>query len=495
MGIIRRQGIKTTLVSYIGVIVGTAAVLFVYPLNDAFYGYAQWLYTLSYLLIPLASGGVLSLVIKYFPSFNDSQSENFNGFISLITIWLLGFYAIFLIFWFLFKPLFIQGLNALNLNGALIEQNEIVILLLVFLSIFVALFSNQSYNRLRVTVPTIITQLGFKIFLPLLILITLYYKLPQSYVAWGMIGFFFIANILLIIYLKFIGGLKFGKIKKPQDFVGYKEMAKFSFYGSMNQLSSSLAQKIDSIMIPLFLEMAKNGFYSKALFITNVIEMPTRSLTQIASPIISKAWKENDIEELSNVYKKASANLFVIGAFFFLVIWYILDDIIAISSNPAAFPSARIIFLWVASSKLVDMLTSVNSQIIVYSEKYRYNLFFLLFLAGLNIYLNFILIPVHGIVGAAMATAISLFIFNMMKLVFILFQFGLHPFTSSNIKVFTIFIIVLAFYFFIPFNFVPLINIIVKCIFLAILYLPIAYFWNISPDINELINNYLKKKK
>ena len=248
-------------------------------------------------------------------------------------------------------------------------------------------------------------------------------------------------------------------------------------------------------MIPLLLDMAENGVYNKVFFMANVIEMPTRAMNQITAPVISKAWEINDTEEIRMVYKKASTNLYLIGSFFFLLIWYVLDDLVAISSNPDAFPNARLIFLFLASSKLIDMLMSVNSQIINYSKAYRYNLLFMMFLGICNLILNYLFIRKYGLVGAAIATASSLFLYNIMKLVFIHFKFNMHPFTWSTVKTTILFSIFLGLFYFVSFDFLPIGNLILKSILLLICFGGIAYKWNISTDINTMIRNFINKIK
>ena len=84
MGVIKRQGIKTMAVNIVGALIGALATLYIYTSNDDIYGYGQALIGFVSLLMPLASFGVLSLTIKYFPSFESSDKKGYNGLLSLI---------------------------------------------------------------------------------------------------------------------------------------------------------------------------------------------------------------------------------------------------------------------------------------------------------------------------------------------------------------------------------------------------------------------------
>jgi len=493
MGIIKRQGFKSTLVNYFGVLVGTVAILFVYPLDDEIYGYANWLYNTSYLLIPLASGGVLSLVVKYFPAFNKEGSKNYNGFLTLILTLIISVFGVFLILWFLFKGTLMRFMELLNMNINAIQLYEPYILILLFVLIIFIFLLNQSFNQFRIVVPNLVQQVGYKLYLPVLVLIYIHFQLNKEQFSYLLIAYFVMAIVVMLIYLKKLGALKFGKVVKPSSIFSYREMASYSFFGSLNGISNSLAFRIDNVMIPFLLDMAKNGVYNKVFFIANVIEMPTRAMNQITAPIISKAWENNDMEEIKMVYKKASTNLYLIGCFFFLIIWYVLDDLIAISSNPDAFPNARMIFLFLASSKLIDMLMSMNTQIITYSKAYKYNLIFMMVLGVSNLTLNYLFINKFGLVGAAIATASSLLLYNIIKLIFIRIRFGIHPFSVSTLKTSFLFGLFLLMFYYLQFDMAPLYNLVIKCALILVIFGSIAYSWNISPDINSMIRNFISK--
>lgn len=487
MGVIKRQGIKSIIVNFVGAFVGAFAALFIYTSNDEIYGYAQFLYSTAVLLLPIATLGVLSLVVKYFPTFEKSDSKNYNGFLTLIALSLLTVFGLFSIAYYFLKDHLYWLLDALRMDATLFEGSEIIILGIIFTLALSYFLTFQSANKLRIVVPNIITQLGYKLFLPILVLAYAYWQFSSTVFAYAIVGFFLTTVILLGVYLYFINGISLGKIKRPSPDFRFREMFSYAMYGSLNQLSQNLAFRLDTVMIALFINTEHVSFYFKAFVFTSLIEMPTRAINQIASPIISKAWKEKNMDELKNVYQKTSVNLFVTGCFLFLGLWYCLEDLVNISSDPSKFPHLDKIFFLLGMSKLIDMVTSVNNSILIYSKYYRYNLLFLIMLGIGNLFMNIVLIPKYGIVGAAIATSISVFLYNLIKLIFIYVRFGLQPFTMGTIKTTILFLFLFGLFFIIPFNFSPIINIILKSIFVSALYLPLAYLWKVSLDINTFV--------
>ncbi len=494
MGVIKRQGFKSAIVSYIGVVIGAIAMLRVYPLDMEIYGYAQWLISTVTLMFPLATFGILTLLIKYFPSYQKADSKSYNGLLTLLLSGLVVTYSVFLIFWFFFKQHFITLLNWAKIpNADIIMKNEAYLLILLGFFILLRFCVNHSLNGLRIVVPNIVEKLGFKIYLPLLVLTFVYFKFSTQIFVYGLLAFFLMAAVLLFIYLKYLGILKFGKIRRPKNSDSYTEMTKYSLFSSLNHLGTTLSVRMDSIMIPLFLSMASNGFYNIALFVSNVLDFPARSLTQIAAPIIANAWEEDDLGEIDMIYKKAATNLLLISGLTFLLIWFVLDDLAYLSTDAESFMKVRSIFLILGVAKLIDMLTSVNSHILIYSSSYKLNLVFLLVLGVINVYLNFLWIPLHGVAGAAMATAFSMLIYNVLKTGFIYFKYGLQPFSFAQIKILVLMGLFIGLYMVLPDTNSPVFNLLFKSALVGGSYLYLAYLWKVSEDANEMGLNILRR--
>ena len=79
------------------------------------------------------------------------------------------------------------------------------------------------------------------------------------------------------------------------------------------------------------------------------------------------------------------------------------------------------------------MACGVNGAIIVNSDYYKFDLYTNLFLLIVTIITNIILIPIYGIDGAAMATAISLLLFNFIRVILIYVKMKIHPCSNSSL--------------------------------------------------------------
>jgi O-antigen/teichoic acid export membrane protein len=114
-------------------------------------------------------------------------------------------------------------------------------------------------------------------------------------------------------------------------------------------------------------------------------------------------------------------------------------------------------------------------------------------LAVVNTYLNVLLIPRYGITGAAMATAISIMSYNLMKLVFIYRHFKMQPFTLNTLKIIALGFIAYGIGFILPLNFHGLINIALRSAVVGTFLLIVVYRLNVSTDFNNIVKNVLKR--
>lgn len=490
MGIVQRQGIKSTIVSFVGVAVGAISMLFIYPLDDEFYGYIQYLYGISMFLVPFASLGVLSIIVKYYPHFKNEENGN-NGFLSLLNVLLFAGLLIFFIILFVFNSTFYQGLELLNFNVKLIQENEFFIGALTIVLSFIMLFQLYAHSFQRIVVPGIIHPFLLKIFLPILLLLYYYSKVDLSQSTYVFIGFFIFVFALLVIYIRSQGQLNLTWNPSFVTKTLRKEMTQYGIYGSLNMIGNVLALRIDTIMITLLLGFKSNGQYLLIYFFAGILAIPLTSIIQIAGPLISQFHASNEISKISDIYKKSSVTLLAAGVLLFLLIWFTMDDIFQLSVDPSKFTYGKQIFLYLGLAKLVDMLTSVNSHIIVYSKYFRFNVLFILIMGVSNVFLNYFLIGEFSIVGAAMATCIALLLFNLIKLTFIYIKFDIHPFSIGIFKVVVIGLATFLIGYYLPDISNHIINILYKGSILSLVYIVAILNFSVSEEINVLYKKYI----
>jgi Osmosensitive K+ channel histidine kinase len=159
------------------------------------------------------------------------------------------------------------------------------------------------------------------------------------------------------------------------------------------------------------------------------------------------------------------------------------------------FRNGKWVVFIVGVTKLYDLATGINSQILLNSKFYRFSLIAIFLLSILAIASNYLLIPRFGIEGAAAATLISIFLFNSLLLGFIYMKFKIQPFSLQTLKLLLLVALLYIGMSFFPEISNPFLSIGVKTIILTCLFVGFVYFTRISEDINELIRNILQRIK
>jgi O-antigen/teichoic acid export membrane protein len=505
MGVIQRQGIKSSLISYFALFLGFFATIYVYPLDFGAKGLIEYITNLAILFLPYAQLGVFAIYYKYFPKFLD----NLGGFQKWVIKRAVLQFIIFLMIYLIVREPMANWLHDLkiDLNRNFLKYSLLLpffILLLMIQRFFIALCETNK----RIVMPDIIRNVVQKIYFPLIVILKVYLELDESAFIILIFLYYFITIPLLFVYtIK----QKFYKLKGAKKITFEptlkKEINSYNLFSILNDISSQLATKIDTIMVGSmlvnpFLALVQAGIYSTVLFMSNAISIPANSMLRIANPIVATHMANNELVETNSLYKKTSITLIILGLGVFFVIWSLFEDIFSLTKYSEQLLVGKYVFLYLAISKLFDMITSINSYILIYSKFFKANLIFVVILGALNIFLNIKLIPIYGMEGAAIASLTSLVTYNTLRLLYIYFKLKIHPFSSDTIKVLSIGAISFVILYFLPngsyFDNAYL-NLIVKgaivgTTVILTFALPI-YLLKISKEINGLVDKILIKQK
>lgn len=494
MGVIQRQGIKHTIVNLFGVCIGLMSTIFIYPRATELYGLAQIFIGGSILLMSFFSLGLNAVTIKYFPIFKD-ESKKHRGFLGFLLIGVTLGFILFLCCLPVIRWIFLDLLFVNNENRELLSDNFLVLIPVVFLMLFNFIFLKYTSNFHRIVVPTILDQLFIKVALPVLVLLYIFQYINLQMFLMGIVINYILVFIGFVFYIIKLGqfhiSIDRSFLSKPLK----KEISEYSFFGILNALGSQLAFRIDTLMVAGLVSLSSGGIYAIVHVIIDVISKPLKAIIAIASPIISNKWVNKDITGIMSIYQKSSLLLLILGIYIFLGIWLSIDDLFLLMPNSEEMSKGKYVVFFLGIAKMIDLGTSVNSQIIAYSEKYKFNFYALMILACANILFNLIFIPEFQMVGAAIATLCSISLFNLAKVIYLKMKFGLQPFQPKTLVLILLAVTIFFILRFLPLYFNPFWNILVRSILLTVLYIGGAYLLKISSEFNGLINGGFKTLK
>lgn len=487
MGIIQRQGIKDSIVTYFGVGLGVVNTLFIYTLlPKEVLGIFQFLISAAMIVAPFMMLGVGNLAVRYFPIFRDEEKGH-HGFLFFLLIPPVIGFTVLTILVFIFQNQIVQFFTEKSVDPLILKYGYYVVPLLFFVT-FSAILIQYTKNFLRIVIPTLLENVWIKIATGAIALLFVASVLNLQAYLFAIVAAYGVTTLGILLYLRWLGQWH---VRPDFSFLNKKlmrEMRVFAFYGVLGSIGGSLMTWLDRLMIGLLLGTASTGIFSIVAYIGTTIDIPRKSLEKIMSPIIADAIQREDWGHVADLYQRSSINLLIAGCFIFLGVWLNIDSLFDIMTNGDEYRGFKMIVLLLGFASIIDMVTSINTQIIGYSKYFRFNFYLIVILAGLNVVFNYLFISTlgYGIYGAAMATLASITIYNVVKFFYILVKLHIQPFTWSTLWIVLLALAVYGLVVLLPSLGHPLIDIAVKSMLITVLFISPVLYFKFSPDLNSL---------
>lgn len=491
MGIVIRQSISTTVITYAGILIGYVNVLYLFPrfLDPSQVGLLRTIQDAAILFSPFAQFGLAQSIIRYYPQVVREKRLQ-PGFISLILLLALGGFIIFLVVFKVFEG---SILDLFSENAAAVIEYVPVVLWLTFILLITALLEAYSRSLLKTVFPNLMREVAIRGMLALLV--TAYFLGWLSFNAFiiSTVLAYLLALLALVAYLmasrNLAVSLQFSFIETAKK----KELILYSLLSFAGAAGMIIIGKIDSLMIAPMLGLPAVAVYTTAFYMASVIEVPKRALSAVTMPLISQAFDKNDMQHIATLYRKTSINQFIIGSLLLIGIVINLDSMYSIMPKREIYEAGRWVVVFVGIGKLVDMAFGPSSEIVVLSKYFWFNIVLILLLAASVITMNRLLIPIYGINGAAMGVAFALILFNVVKYVFIRITLKIQPFSWSTLLVATIAAATFGINFLIPSFDHLLVDMIVRSGVVTVIYSSLILATKVSPDINNFLKARLKR--
>lgn len=486
MGIVIKQSIKNTIVTFIGFAIGAINVLYMYPvfLGKDYLGLTNYVLSAANILYPILSFGIQNTLIKFFNENNKTEEDLSSYFSYMLLLPLLIIIPFFAIFYLFYEDiaLYESAKNAIVYD--FVWEIPLIALFIGYFEIF--------YAWLRAHMKSVFGSFVKEVFVRILVTISLFavyfefITLPQF--IHSLVLVYGISLLVIIYYANKVKPIQLNK-KFPKK---TKSIFVFTIFIILSASVANMLLDIDKYMINQFLKIENIAFYSLAVYLAMVISVPQRAMHQITYPITAKLMGENKWQELNELYKKSSVTLQVIGGLIYIGILVNIKQLYALLPDEGYDQGLFVVFT-IGLSKYFDVILGNNNSIIFNSKYYKAVLVLGVLLVFVIVGLNLIFIPKYGINGAALATLIAIGMYSLAKLLFVVFKMKLFPFTKNTIVSFVIALALFFGFYFWEFPFHPIINIGLKSAIISVLYLSLHYYFKVSSDINFVIRNTVEK--
>jgi O-antigen/teichoic acid export membrane protein len=486
MGIVIKQSIKNTIITFIGFAIGGINNIYMYPvfLGKDYLGLTNYILSAASILYPIMSFGIQNTLIKFFNENNKTEAELSSYISYMLLLPLLIVIPFFGLFYLFYDNIALYESSKNGIVYDFVWEIPIIALFIGYFEIF--------YAWLRAHMKSVFGSFVKEVFVRILITLSLfavYFKwISLSEFIHSLVLVYGISLLVIIYYANKVKPIQLNK-KFPKN---TKSIFVFTILILFSASVANMLLDIDKYMINQFLKIENIAFYSMAVYLAMVISVPQRAMHQITYPITAKLISENKWEELNELYKKSSVTLQVIGGLIYIGILVNIKQIYELLPDEG-YDNGLFVVFTIGLSKYFDVILGNNNSIIFNSKYYKMVLLLGVLLVFVIVGLNLIFIPKYGINGAALATLIAIGLYSLAKLLFVVLKMELFPFTKNTIVALVITILSFVLFYYWDFSFHPFINIILKSILVTIFYLGLSYYLKISSDINFVINSVFKR--
>ena len=172
-------------------------------------------------------------------------------------------------------------------------------------------------------------------------------------------------------------------------------------------VSGSLLHKIDRILIGFFLGASAVGVYSVAYSVGQLIKLFYQPITISFFPEFSKLWTDGEYDSIRSYMQSGIRYAAVIGVPSVAGFVLVGEDVINLLSTPEVAAAGHLPLILIAAGLLFRGVGSFYSNLFYVKGTSRIPLLVQFATVIVNAVMNWLLIPIMGVVGAALTTLVS----------------------------------------------------------------------------------------
>ena len=408
MGVIAKQSIRGTIVTYLGIAVGIVTTFFVLTrfLTTEEVGLTRVLIDAAVLFVGLAQLGTNASIIRFYPYFREKNSEEDHGFFFwALVIPFIGFILFAIIYWVCEAPLAAWFGN----KSPLFVEYYYFVLPLAFFMLYQTICESTCNVLMNIVLPRAVRELVVRVGLLAIYLLYAFHVLSIDGLVIGICVNYACAAIINLCYFFSLKRIQlrpdWSFLRAHSDIV--RKYLVYTGFLLISAVTTVLAPTLSSFFVTAKMGLDSTGIFAIATYMAVMVSVPNRSVAAIASPQLARAIKEQNREECSHLVSQVTRNMLLIGGFILLAMWVNIDLIFHILPNGTTYASAKTVVLILGVSQLVLATFSICFSLLTYSRFYAFSLLLSLLLTVSALLLNNYLVPLYGMEGAAWSNLLS----------------------------------------------------------------------------------------
>jgi O-antigen/teichoic acid export membrane protein len=431
---IRRQSIVSSIIVYIGMALGFLnTYLYAKGFTEAQYGIAGGAFiAFGNIMFSFSNVGIIFYIYKFFPYYNDNLPPKKNDMITLSLIVSITAFIFVMITGIVFKNFVILKYSA---NSPELVYYYYWLFPFGFgLSIY-SILEAFAWQLRKSVLTSFLKEILFRLFATILIVLTFMGVIKDFDLFIKIYAFTYIAiALVLVLYLVSTHQLHFTFTISRVTRKFYKKIIGVALFIWSGSLVYNIAQVFDTLVIGAVVKngMTVVGIYTLAQNMSSLVHAPQRAIVAAAIPPLAQAWKDKDLGKINRIYERSSINQLIFAVAMFALIWLNFTDGVLTFHLKPGYLAARTVFLFIGITKIIDMGTGVNSQIIGTSIYWKVEFVSGIILLAITLPLNYILTVNFEAEGTAVANLIAMLVYNSLRYLFLLKKFKMQPFSAKT---------------------------------------------------------------
>jgi len=244
-----------------------------------------------------------------------------------------------------------------------------------------------------------------------------------------LILFSYIIGVSLAFILSFIFLWKeFKNINGRKERVSMKYILSVSLPMFMSSSLFMMLAWTDIIMLGMWRTEEEVGIYNVAVRLSMITSFTLMAINSIAAPKFAEFWGRGDIEGLKRIAQQSTKLVFWLSFPILLIFLFLSNQILSVFGKE--FEIGALILKILALGQFINAICGSVGYILQMTGYQKLHQNVVLMGAILNIILNYIFIPLYGIIGAAISSTISIIFWNIVfsiKVKNILGDFIIYP--------------------------------------------------------------------
>jgi O-antigen/teichoic acid export membrane protein len=222
-----------------------------------------------------------------------------------------------------------------------------------------------------------------------------------------------IVATVLSSYVAYLYVKDLAKVFSRVDWKLFRELFHFGKYTFGTNISSMVMKSTDTWLIGRLITPTAVAIYNPALRLSNLVEVPTLTITNIVFPAVPQKMKERGKEGVRDIYIKSVSLILAAMAPMVIPLFVLAEPIIRIIFGEEYIEAASILRITIFYSLIIPFNRQFG-MVMDGLKSPKLNFYLLLITAVLNAVLNYFFLIRFGLIGSAWATLVSyIFIFAL----------------------------------------------------------------------------------